>query len=105
MRKIAASLLAALAVVAGVTVAQAPVAEAAGRHCVTLREFHQVHRGMKKRRVHRIFDTRGEFADGFAGGYTRWYVSCMSVRAGGGDVGAYISYNGRTRRVVEKRFF
>jgi hypothetical protein len=31
---------------------------------------------MTKKRVHRIFDTRGWLADGSGGGYSRAYLSC-----------------------------
>lgn len=56
---------------------------------------------MKKARVHELFDTHGRFADGFAGGYTRRYQPC--AWNGGTDVRLYVSYDGVTRRVVEKR--
>jgi hypothetical protein len=40
----------------------APPAEADTPRCVTAREFRQVQPGMPKRRVHRVFDTRGRRA-------------------------------------------
>ena len=69
--------------------------------CVTQHEWRHVKKGMRKARVHAIFDTRGVFADGFAGGYTRRYRPC--AWNGGTDVRLYVSYDGRTGRVVEKR--
>jgi hypothetical protein len=69
-------------------------------HCVTQHEWRHVKSGMRKARVHAIFDTRGRFVDGFAGGYTRRYRPC--AWNGGTDVKLYVSYNGFTRRVVEK---
>jgi hypothetical protein len=78
MRKLAASSLAALAVVGGVSVVHAPAAEAAG--CATKREFRKVHRGMTQMRVTRIFGIRGRFGDGGAGGFSRVYNQCNSRR-------------------------
>jgi hypothetical protein len=69
--------------------------------CVTRHEWRHVKIGMRKSRVHAIFDTRGRFVDGFAGGYTRRYKPC--AWNGGTDVRLYVSYDGDTRRVVEKR--
>src|SRR5690625_4823748 len=44
--------------------------------CVTNREYRRVKKGMRPRRVHRIFDTAGGFVDGFAGGYARGSKRC-----------------------------
>lgn len=71
------------------------------RSCVTQHEWSHVKRGMKKKTVHAIFDTRGTFSDGHAGGYTRRYRPCNWN--GGTDVRLYVGYNGETNRVVEKR--
>lgn len=63
-----------LAVVGGtVAVTAAPAEAARSKGVVTKAEFRQVKRGWTKARVHRVFDTRGRFADGHAGGYTRAY--------------------------------
>jgi|RhiMetdeSRZDD1v2_1073273.scaffolds.fasta_scaffold15004_14 hypothetical protein len=61
--------------VGGIVVATSP-ASADTPGCVTKKEYRKIHKGMTKKRVHRIFDTRGWFADGGAGGYSRAYLSC-----------------------------
>ena len=100
MRKIAASSLAALAVVGGMSVVQAPAAEAAGRHCVSKPEYRKVYRGMSRHRVERVFDTRGGFADGWAGGYSKMYRRCRN--RGNLAVVVVVDYrNGK--RVIGKR--
>lgn len=88
----------------GTLAGPAPAASADTPRCVTFKEFRQVDRGMTKAKVHRIFDINGQFADGAAGGYTRYYGSCRAVRAGGGDSGAYVTY-GLGNRVIEKRWY
>ena len=106
MKRIPTALALGFAASIGVVVL-APPAQADTPGCVTKTEFRAVKKGDKKMRVHRIFDTRGEFADGFAGGYTRWYPSCRAVASGGSDAGAYVSYQwlkDGTFRVVEKRW-
>jgi len=65
--------------------------------CVTQHEWRHVQAGMRKARVHAIFDTTGRFVDGFAGGYARRYRPCAWNR--GTDVSLYVPYNGFTRRV------
>jgi hypothetical protein len=55
MRPILCAFVLAVTCMAG---AAAP-AQAEGRHCVSPGEYRQVHRGMTKRHVHRVFDTRG----------------------------------------------
>lgn len=77
--------------VGGVAVTAGPAA-ADTPGCVTKKEYRKVHRGMTKRRVHRIFDTRGWFADGGAGGYSRVYRSCDFQHA------AFIEYKKRPGR-------
>jgi hypothetical protein len=104
MRTILSAVLLSAAMSTGTLVVTATPAAADTPRCVTHKEYRQVHRGMKKARVHRIFDFRGEFADGAAGGYTRFYGSCEARRIGGGDGGAYVTYNGQTGRVAEKRW-
>lgn len=52
----------------GTAVVAATPASADTPRCATHQEFQQVDDGMGKARVHRIFDIRGEFADGHAGG-------------------------------------
>jgi hypothetical protein len=92
----------ALATVAtlGHTAIDAPHAAADTPGCVTRSEFRQVHRGMPKSRVHRIFDTRGFADSGGAGGYTRVYLSCDGVHA------IYIEYNALSspHRLAGKRW-
>jgi len=85
----------------------APASAAGSPGCVTRAEYRQVHRGMSQARVRHIFETRGEFDSGHAGGYTRWYGACINRVRGGGDVGAYITFDGfrRGHPVLEKRFF
>jgi hypothetical protein len=62
-------------------VATAPAASAVTPGCVTRGEYRHVHNGYTKARVHRIFDTNGDFLDGFAGGYTRITRSAICTRA------------------------
>lgn len=104
MKTILSAVLLSTAITTGTVVVTATPASADTPRCVTHQEYRKVHEGMKKNRVHRIFDIRGEFADGAAGGYTRFYGSCESRRIGGGDGGAYVTYNGDTSRVLEKRW-
>jgi len=104
MKKLlSAVMLSTLMTTGTVALTAAPVSADTPR-CVTVTEYRQVYTGMKKWRVHRIVDIRGQAAGGFAGGYTRYYPSCRFIRIGGGDGGAYVSYNGWTHRVVEKRW-
>jgi hypothetical protein len=60
------------------TLAPAPTASADTPRCVTRGEFDRVQHGMRKARVHRIFDTRGFFLDGGAGGYAGAYWRCKN---------------------------
>jgi len=53
-----------------------PPAAADTPGCVSESEYIRVHDGMSKAGVHRLFDTRGVFADGGAGGYARAYPRC-----------------------------
>ena len=46
--------------------------------CVTRGEFDRVTDGMRQGRVHQIFDTKGAFIDGGAGGYVRYYPTCRT---------------------------
>jgi hypothetical protein len=66
-------------------VAVAPVALADTPGCVTHSEYRHVHKGMKKTRVHRIFDTIGHRdAIAHSGGYTseiRSYKTCSPYSA------------------------
>lgn len=69
--------------------------------CVTNREYRRVHRGMRPRRVHRIFDTAGGFVDGFAGGYARGYNRCRGRHV----AVVYVSRAPRFKvRLFSKRF-
>ena len=58
MRQVLCAFALAIACLAG-TAASPAHAQAEARACVSPGEYRQVHRGMTKRRVHRIFDTRG----------------------------------------------
>lgn len=100
---LSAAVLGATLTIGTLTGAAAP-ASADTPRCVTFKEFQQIDKGMKKARVHRIFGIRGQSAGGFAGGYTRWYPSCQAIHSEGSDAGASVSYDGRTNRVVEKRW-
>jgi hypothetical protein len=75
MRTIIASSTAMLAIAVGATALASP-AEATGGHCVSRSEFRRVHKGMTPHQVARLFDTRGFFGDGGAGGYSRLYSQC-----------------------------
>jgi hypothetical protein len=55
MKKILCAFALAVACLTGT----APSAQAEVRVCVSPGEYKQVHRGMPKRRVHRVFDSRG----------------------------------------------
>lgn len=76
-------------------------ASAHDHNCMSRTEYRKISKGMTKARVHRIVDTRGFFADGHAGGYTRGYLRCSRVD---GDATVYITYSAmRTaHRVAEK---
>lgn len=65
--------------------------------CVTNREYRRVKKGMRPRRVHRIFDTAGGFADGFAGGYARGYKRCRAKHVA-------VTYVARAPRYVPRVF-
>lgn len=98
--------LTALALGAGLAIGSTVAVPAAAHDggassCVTQHEWRHAKVGMRKARVHAIFDTRGTFADGHAGGYTRRYRPC--AWNGGTDVRLYVTYDGWTGRVVEKR--
>ena len=95
------TLAAVLFVGSTVGVSTAEAHDASASSCVTQHEWRHAKKGVKKGRVHAIFDTRGKFADGFAGGYTRRYKPC--AWNGGTDVRLYVSFDGDTHRVVEKR--
>ena len=95
-------LAAALAIPAVLATAGPATAHDGGSsNCVTEHDWRHAKIGMRKSRVHSIFDTRGTFADGHAGGYTRRYRPC--AWNGGTDVRLYVGYNGETGRVVEKK--
>lgn len=83
------------------TVTPVEAHDGSATNCVTKHEWRHVKAGMFKARVHEILDTRGKFVDGFAGGYTHRYRPC--AWNGGTDVRLYVSYDGYTRRVAEKR--
>lgn len=104
MKQLLSAVLLSAAMTTGTLVVTATPASADTPRCVTHKEYRQVHKGMKKSRVHRIFDNRGEFADGAVGGYTRFYGSCEARWSGGGDGGAYVTYSTWTGRVLEKRW-
>jgi hypothetical protein len=68
--------LAAMALAASGVLVPMTSAMADTPHCVTRAEFNRVHRGMYKAHVHRIFDFKGVFYGGGAGGYDRAYREC-----------------------------
>ena len=82
-------------------VSSAEARDDSANSCVTKHEWRHANIGTQKARVRAVFDTRGRFVDGFAGGYTRRYQPC--AWNGGTDVRLYVSYDGLTRRVFEKR--
>jgi hypothetical protein len=61
--------------VGGVAVTAGPAA-ADTPGCVTKKEYHHIHKGMTKKRVHRIFDTHRSWGSGGGAVYTRTYQSC-----------------------------
>lgn len=60
MRKFICSLAASAVMGTGLVLAAPVAAHADTPNCVGRAEFRQVHRGMTKRKVHRIFDVRGK---------------------------------------------
>ena len=69
--------LAALALALGGAVVTASPAAADRPGCVTKKEYRKIHKGMTKKRVLRIFDTRRSWlVDSGDGRYTRTYQSC-----------------------------
>jgi hypothetical protein len=106
MKLIRTAALAAIAagLTGGTVVTTATTVGADTSGCVTHHDYQRVHQGMTKSRVRRIFHAGGQFADGFAGGYTRCYGCCEAHRIEGGDGGAYVSYDGWTGRVLDKRW-
>jgi Ni/Co efflux regulator RcnB len=76
----------------------APTAYADTPRCVTKAEYRRVHDGMRRARVHRIFDTRGH-RDAIAGSgptltEVRGYRTCRR--------GSAVSVSYRNRRVTAK---
>lgn len=69
-------LIAVITLLVGSFFVAAPAAQADTPGCVTRGEYRRVHRPMTKKRVHRIFDHKGFFVDGGAGGYARSYRTC-----------------------------
>ncbi len=87
-----------LGLVLGLTATTAP-ATAGTPDCVSRAEYREVHLGMSRSRVHRVFDTRGTFEDGAAGGYIRVYRGCWLA------AGIFVTYRDPgtlPHRVVEK---
>lgn len=76
IRRGPAALAAITVSVAALGIEPPPAAGADTPGCVSEAEYLQVSIGMAKARVHQIFDTRGKFLDGAAGGYTRGYREC-----------------------------
>ena len=83
-------------------VARPTYAQGGSPFCTTQREYRRVHRGMRIRRVHRIFDERGIRIRGGSRAFTRSYIACRGPRAG-----YLIRYRKRTpvsnSRVLRKR--
>lgn len=82
----------ALAVLGSVVPASA-VAPTDTRPCVTRAEYRAVHRGMHKREVIKIWDGRGQVAEG-----GRYYRAC-----GGGYVGVNYSFTAHPRVLSKYR--
>ena len=92
LRPLAAVVTGLALAVGGVIVTAAP-ASADTPGCVTKKEYRRIHKGMTKKRVHRIFDTRRSwFAGGSAGVYKRTYQSCDFQHA------AWIQYKRRPNK-------
>ena len=93
MRSLARLLVAAV-VATGVMVTVPTAAEAGWHGCVTKREYKQVHPGMRKKRVHRVFDTSGRKARGWSRP-TREYRACSRLPAGAPGYLMFYRANGR----------
>jgi hypothetical protein len=89
-KRVAASLVGAMLLLGAPSAAQAHT-----HRCVTRKEFRRVHKGDSKRRVHRIFDTRGLRVYGNPGG--RNYRPC---RRWNKDV-VFVDFNGRGKLVFK----
>lgn len=100
LQKLAGVITTAALALAGAAV-PAAAHDSSGNKCVTQHEWHHAHVGIKKVRVHAIFDSPGSFWDGHADGYTRAYRPC--AWNGGTDVKLYVGYSNVTSRVAEKR--
>lgn len=74
----------------------APIAASAAGDCVSRPEFRRVEIGMRKARVHRIFDTRGEIIHLGPHREERAYDICPRYRG----VVVFVTY--RDSRVAEK---
>lgn len=75
------SLLFVIGSIFAVPVAMAPMSAAADTPgCVVRSEYRQVHRGMTKLRVHRIFDTDGRSVSTARGHEVRTYRACHRPR-------------------------
>jgi hypothetical protein len=99
-RQIAAALAAAALTGSMLSIA-APAAahDGGGSRCVTKHEWSHAKVGVRKSRVHAIFDTRGRFVDGHAGGYTRGYPACAWT-----NKRLFVGYdNYKVHRVAEKQ--
>ena len=87
MKKILVTLATAIALAFPTVMLTASPTSADTPGCYTKREYRKVHKGMKIKRVHRIFDTQGWLVDGGGGGFIRAYKGCLPR----GHV-AYITY-------------
>lgn len=74
-----------------------PAASANTPGCVTRAEYERVHEGMKRARVHAIFDTRGVAAD-----WGRAYPICKRFRGYPHKRWVFVDYE--QRRVVAKEW-
>ena len=63
-----------LALVGGTAISPPATADTPG--CVTKKEYRKIHKGVTKKRVHRIFDTSRNWGTGGGAVYTRTYQSC-----------------------------
>jgi hypothetical protein len=76
-----------------------PAPATAGGGCVSRPEYRRVEVGMRKARVHRIFDTRGEVLDEGSWGEERAYDICPEFKG----VCVFVTYD-KDNKVVSKEW-
>ncbi len=99
LRRLASILAAAVLLSSGGVVLAATSAHADTAGCVTKAEYRRADKGTKIRRAHRIFDTRGLFIDGGAGGFARGYRFCNRTQRATGTRRFTIIYAARARSI------